>query len=250
MTYRVIGSRLNRVAGTYPRAVASISTALGRDRTRRSDAASRRLRWHRYLTFGVFAFVLAVGAYAIKEHPAEYASSGTIVFVGADTIAQREARSDKLVDTTTQSVLSRFSSLTVVGDIFSRTYQSWGKRTALEQEGLRGHLLVTTKTDVSSDTPDHGPVIVFTVVSADPLAARDGVRLVIDDLQQELARWQQGADPTLSVSDTTITEPVLGVLASGSKPRATVGFVVLAALLAWLVGQVDRRRMNSRHLAT
>lgn len=193
--------------------------------------------------------MVAIGAYTVKSHPQKYASSGTVVFVGSDTIAQREARNDKLVDPTTQSVLSRFSSLTVVGDIFSRTYQSWGKRTALARAGLRGRLLVTTKTDVSSDTPDHGPVIVFTVVADDPLAARDGVRIVIDDLQKELARWQQGADPTLSVTDTTITQPAPGELASGSKSRAAVGFVALAALLAWLVGQIDLS-IRSRRLST
>ena len=204
---------------------------------------------HRFLTLAVFGFVVAIGAYSVKEHPAEYASSGTVVFVGSDTISQREARSDKLVDPTTQSVLARFSNLTVVGDIFSRTYQSWGKQTALKQHGLRGRLLVTTKTDVASDTPDHGPVIVFTVVSSDPLAAQDGVRLVIDDLQKELARWQQGADPSLSVTDTTITQSTPGVLASGSKSRSAVGFVVLAALLAWLVGQIDNWR-RSRQYAT
>ncbi len=197
---------------------------------------------------GVFGLVLAIGAYTIKAHPLQYASSGTVVFVAADTIAQREARNDKFVDHTKQSVLSRFSSLTVVGDIFSRTYQSWGKRTALEQQGLRGRLFVTTRTDVSSDTPDHGPVIVFEVVAADPLVARDGVRLVIDDLQEELARWQRGADPTLSVTDTTIAAPAPGVLASGSKSRSAVGFVVFGALLAWSVGQIDLRRRSRRLL--
>ena len=121
--------------------------------------------------------VVAIGAYTIKSHPVQYASSGTVVFVAPDTIAQREARNDKFVDHASQSVLARFSSLTVVGDIFSRTYQSWGKHTALEQQGLRGRLFVSTRTDVSSDTPDHGPVIVFEVLAADPLAARDGVRI-------------------------------------------------------------------------
>jgi hypothetical protein len=201
---------------------------------------------HRYLTVGVFGVVLAIGAYTIKTHPAQYASSGTVVFVAPDTIAQREARNDKFVDHASQSVLARFSSLTVVGDIFSRTYQSWGKRMALEQQGLRGRLFVTTRTDVSSDTPDHGPVIVFEVLAADPLAARDGVRLVIDDLQQELDRWQHGADPTLSVTDTTIAAPAPGVLASGSRSRSAAGFVVFAALLAWLVGQIDLRRRSRR----
>jgi hypothetical protein len=201
---------------------------------------------HRYLTVGVFGVALAIGAYTIKTHPAQYASSGTVVFVAPDTIAQREARNDKFVDHASQSVLARFSSLTVVGDIFSRTYQSWGKRMALEQQGLRGRLFVTTRTDVSSDTPDHGPVIVFEVLAADPLAARDGVRLVIDDLQQELDRWQHGADPTLSVTDTTIAAPAPGVLASGSRSRSAAGFVVFAALLAWLVGQIDLRRRSRR----
>jgi hypothetical protein len=168
--------------------------------------------------------------------------------VAPDTIAQREARNDKFVDHASQSVLARFSSLTVVGDIFSRTYQSWSKQTALKQQGLRGRLFVTTKTDVSSDTPDHGPVIVFEVVAADPLAARDGVRLVIDDLQDELARWQRGADPTLSVTDTTIAAPVPGVLASGSRSRSAVGFVVFGALLAWSVGQIDLWRRSRRLL--
>jgi hypothetical protein len=226
--------------------VASISTALGRTRTRRRYAARRGLGLHRYLTIGLFGVVLAIGAFSIKAHPVQYSSSGTVVFVASETIAQRESRNDKFVDHTTQSVLSRFNNLTVVGDIFSRTYQSWGKRTALQQQGLRGRLLVTTKTDVSSDTPDHGPVIVFEVVAADPLAARDGVRLVIDDLQKELARWQQGADPTLSVTDTTITAPAPGVLASGSKSRTAAGFVVFGALLAWLVGEIDGWRRSRR----
>lgn len=203
---------------------------------------------HRYLTLGVFAIVLAIGAYTIKQHPAQYASTGTVVFVGSDTISQREARSDEIVDPTTQSVLARFPNLRVVGDIFLRTYESWGKRTSLEAQGLRGRLLVTTKSDVLSDTPGHGPVIVFTVVAGDPLAARDGARLVVADVQEELARWQRGADPTLSVTGTTITSPQPGVLASGSKSRATVGFVVLAALLAWLVGQIDRWRRSRRLL--
>jgi hypothetical protein len=203
---------------------------------------------HRYLTIGVFGVVLAVGAYTIKAHPAQYASSGTVVFVAPDTIAQREARNDKFVDHASQSVLARFTSLTVVGDIFSRTYQSWGKRMALEQQGLRGSLFVTTRTDVSSDTPDHGPVIVFKVLAADPLAAQSGVRLVIDDLQKELDRWQRGADPTLSVTDTTIAAPTPGVLASGSKLRSAVGFVVLGALLAWVVGQIGLRRRSRRLL--
>jgi hypothetical protein len=209
-------------------------------------AARRGLIVHRYLTIGVFGVVLAIGAYTVKAHPLQYSSSGTVVFVASETIAQREARNDKFVDHASQSVLSRFNNLIVVGDIFSRTYQSWGKRTALQQQGLRGHLLVTTKTDVTSDTPDHGPVIVFEVVSSDPLAARDGVRLVIDDLKQELARWQQGADPTLSVTDTTITAPAPGVLASGSKSRAAVGIVAFGALLAWLVGEIDRWRRSRR----
>jgi hypothetical protein len=234
--------------GTYPRGVASISTALGRTRTRRRHAARRHLGLHRYLTIGVFGVVLAIGAYSVRAHPVQYSSSGTVVFVGSETIAQRESRNDKLVDHSSQSVLSRFNNLTVVGDIFSRTYQSWGKRTALAQQGLSGRLFVTTKTDVSSDTPDHGPVIVFQVVAADPLAARDGVRLVIDDLKKELARWQQGADPTLSVTDTTITAPAPGVLASGSKSRATVAFIVFGALLAWLVGEIDRWRRSRRLL--
>ncbi|MEY2524458.1 MAG: hypothetical protein QOJ66_3023 [Ilumatobacteraceae bacterium] len=231
---------------TYPPGVASTSTALRRTRTRPRYAALGGLRLHRYLTVGVFGVALAIGAYTIKTHPAQYASSGTVVFVAPDTIAQREARNDKFVDHASQSVLARFSSLTVVGDIFSRTYQSWGKRMALEQQGLRGRLFVTTRTDVSSDTPDHGPVIVFEVLAADPLAARDGVRLVIDDLQQELDRWQHGADPTLSVTDTTIAAPAPGVLASGSRSRSAAGFVVFAALLAWLVGQIDLRRRSRR----
>jgi hypothetical protein len=196
----------------------------------------------------VFGVVLVIGAYTIKAHPVQYASSGTVVFVAPDTIAQREARNDKFVDHASQSVLARFSNLTVVGDIFSRTYHSWGKRTALEQQGLRGRLFVTTRTDVSSDTPDHGPVIVFEVLAADPLAARDGVRLVIDDLQKELTRWQRGADPTLSVTDTTIAAPGPGVPAGGSKARSAVAFVVLGALLAWLVGQIDLRRRSRRLL--
>ena len=206
------------------------------------------LRLHRLLTVGVFGVVLAIGAYAIKSHPAQYSSSGTVVFVAPDTIAQREARNDKYVDHASQSVLARFSSLTVVGDIFSRTYQSWGKRMALEQEGLRGRLFVTTRTDVSSDTPDHGPVIVFEVLAADPTAALNGVRLVIDDLQRELDRWQRGADPTLSVTKTTIAAPAPGVLASGSRSRSAARFVVFAALLAWLVGQIDIRRRSRRLL--
>ena len=127
---------------------------------------------HRYLTIGVFGVVLAIGAYAIKAHPVQYSSSGTVVFVAPDTIAQREARNNKIVDHASQSVLARFSSMRVVGDIFSRTYQSWAKRTALQQQGLRGRLFVSTRTDVSSDTPDHGPVIVFEVLAADPLAAQ------------------------------------------------------------------------------
>jgi hypothetical protein len=101
---------------------------------------------------------------------------------------------------------------------------------------------------VSSDTPDHGPVIVFQVLAADPLAALNGVRLVIDDLQSELDRWQRGADPTLSVTDTTIAAPAPGVLASGSRSRSAAGFVVFAALLAWLVGQIDLRRRSRRLL--
>jgi hypothetical protein len=228
--------------------VASIPTALRRTRTRPRYAALGGLGLHRYLTLGVFGVVLAIGAYTIKAHPVQYASSGTVVFVAPDTIAQRESRNDKFVDHASQSVLARFSSLTVVGDIFSRTYQSWGKRTALEQQGLRGRLFVTTKTDVSSDTPDHGPVIVFEVLAADPLAARDGVRLVINDLQMELDRWQRGADPTLSVTDTTIAAPAPGVVASGSKSRSVVGFVVFGALLAWSVGQIDFRRRSRRVL--
>ena len=201
---------------------------------------------HRYLTLGVFGVVLAIGAYTVKAHPVQYASSGTVVFVAPDTIAQREARNDKFVDHFSQSVLARFSSLTVVGDIFSRTYQNWAKRTALEQQGLRGNLFVSTRTDVSSDTPDHGPVIVFEVLAADPLAARDGVRLVIDDLQRELDRWQRGADPTLSVTDTVLASPAPGLPATGSKARSVVGFVVFGALLAWSVGQIDLRRRSRR----
>ncbi len=217
-----------------------------RPREQRAARTRRAVRLHHLVTWGVFVGVVGVGGVVIKSHPVKYVSSGAIVFVGSETITEREARSDEKVDPSTQSVLARFGNPTVVADIFARKYESWAKQTELARAGLRGTLLVTTATNVSSDTPDHGPVIVFAVSGDDPTDTAKGVVMTIADLQKELAKWQKGADPSLSVSISTVTPPSPGLPASGSRSRAAVGVVAFAALFAWLVGLADRERRSRR----
>lgn len=199
-----------------------------------------RRRFHRLITWGLFGAIVLGGAYAITTHPMKYVSSATVVIVGSETVPQRAARLGEDVDPATQSVLARFGNLTVSADIFARIYESWLKQTQLARNGLNGMLDVTTKTSVVSDTPDHGPVLVFEVTSADPGSARRGVALAIADLKVEMTKWQAGADPDLSVSAVTITQPLAGLPAYGSRPRSAVGVIAFAALMAWLVGQADR----------
>lgn len=204
---------------------------------RAATTAPARSRGRRLLTSAVFLTTVLTGAVIIATHPVKYVSSGTVVIVGTETVAQLESRSEKTVNPADQSVLARFGDPTVVGDIFARIFSSSSRRTELERAGMRGNLEITTRRTVASLTPDHGPVIVFTVVSGSPGQARAGVELALKDFRAELARWQQGAAPGLSVSSATVTSPLDGVPLSGSRPRATVGVVALAALLAWAVGR-------------
>lgn len=213
----------------------------------------RRTRTHRLLTWGLFVLIVGGGAFVIKTHQTVYSSSGTVLMVGPESLAQREASGREVVDAAAQSGLARFGDPTVVGDIFARIYSSWAKQQELSRDGLRGKLTVTTRSSVASSTPDHGPVIVFTVVSSDPMLARDGVNMVLADVDRELHTMQRGSDPSLSVNDVKITVPTLGQQVSGSRPRSAVAVVTFGALLAWLVGQLDllrRARLRRSAAAT
>jgi hypothetical protein len=125
-------------------------------------------------------------------------------------------------------------------------YQSRGKKEQLAAEGLVGRLTVTTKSNIASQTPDHGPVLVFTVASPTPAAAAAGARLVTDDLQRELDARQAGFDPYLSVSMAVVSISDVGVLSSGSRIRAAVGFFALAMFLGWVSGRLFDLRTARR----
>lgn len=186
----------------------------------------------------VFPMIVLFGALVVISHPVRYASSGTVAIIGSETAAQRETRIGKPVDPRYESVLARFRDPTVVSDIFVRVYSSWTKQEALRKRGLVGELGVSGRTSVASLTPDHGPIVVFTVVSGSGEEARLGVKLVVDDFERELRVWQAGAFPSLSVSVAVITAPSGGVPLGGSRPRAAVAVVVFGALAAWLLGRL------------
>lgn len=205
---------------------------------------------HRLLTWGVFVVIVLGGAFVVATHPVEYATSGAVVFTGSQTPFEREAATQAPVDPATQSVLSRFGDPTVVADMMARTFESPAKQQQLRDQGMKGRLVITTKTSIVSDTPDHGPVMVFTAYGADPVSTRNDVRLAMEDLPKELERWQQGADPNLSVSFATVLGPKDGVREFGSKIRSAVAIVAAAALIGWSLGQIHlygtRRWMRRR----
>lgn len=174
----------------------------------------------------------------VATHPIEYATSGAVVFTGSQTPFEREAATQQPVDPATQSVLSRFGDPTVVADMMARTYQSAAKQQQLRDQGLKGRLVITTKTSIISDTPDHGPVMVISSFGADPVSTRNDVKMVMEDLPKELERWQQGADPNLSVSFATVLGPKDGVREFGSKIRSAVAIIAAAALIGWSLGQI------------
>jgi hypothetical protein len=207
-------------------------------------------RRRRLLTWIVFASVLLSGAYAVAKHPKQYYANSTVVIVGAPTVPAAEVTRGTTIDPSTQSPLARFGNTRVVGDIFARVYQSSAKREQLAGEGLVGKLTVTTKSNIASQTPDHGPVLVFTVASHTAAAAAAGARLVTEDLQQELDARQAGFDPDLSVSMAVVSISDVGIIGSGSRLRAAVGFLALALFLGWVTGRayeavVARRQRRS-----
>jgi len=193
---------------------------------------------HRLLTWGVFVAIVLIGAFVVATHPVEYATSGAVVFTGSQTPFEREAATQQPVDPASQSVLSRFGDPTVVADMMARTFDSAAKQQELRDKGMKGRLVITTKTSIVSDTPDHGPVMVLTSYGADPVSTRNDVRLAMEELPKELERWQKGADPNLSVSFATVLGPKDGVREFGSKIRSAVAIVAAAALIGWSLGQI------------
>jgi hypothetical protein len=190
----------------------------------------------------VGALVLAIGAWSLVSHKPTYAASNTVVFVASPTLGELELTTGRPVAPSAQSDLARFKDMTVVGDIFARVYRSRTKYDQLVSEGLEGRLDVTTKREVLSDAPDHGPVIVFTVQSRSPSAAVSGAALVANDLKNELSRRQAGADPALTVTAAVVSLADQAQLVKGSRVRSAVAFFVLALLVGWLTGRAFRAR--------
>jgi hypothetical protein len=188
--------------------------------------------------------MLAIGGATVVSHKPTYAASSTLVFVGSPTVDELEVATGRPVDPSAESDLARFRDTTVVGDIFARVYRSRTKYDQLVSAGLDGRLDVTTKREVLSDAPDHGPVIVFTVLARSPAAAILGAGLVANDLQKELRERQAGANPALTVTANLVALPAQAELVKGSRVRSAVAFFVLALLVGWLAGKAFNARRD------
>jgi hypothetical protein len=204
-------------------------------------------RGHRHLPGLVAgALVLALGAWSVMSHETSYAASATVVLVGPPTLSQLEVTTGQAINPNRQSELARFGDPTVVGDIFARIYQSRTKYDELVAAGLRGRLTVTTKREVLSDEPDHGPVLVFTMISPSPSDAIAGTTMVAADLQRELGQRQVGADPALNVTATVVSVADEALPVKASRVRSAVAFFALALLVGWLTGKAFGARANLR----
>jgi hypothetical protein len=211
---------------------------------------SRALKVGRFLgrhaEWIVAGIVLMVGANSVLTYDPGYVASATVVFVDTPTVEQYAIATQELIDPLSQSPLARFQDATIVGDVFARLYRSAGKLQQLRSDGLRGRLVITTKTSVLSDTPDHGPVFVMTVVAPTPATAEEGAALVLADVVAELAQQQAGYDPALSVGAAVLATPIEGSPVSGSRMRATFGFTMLALLLLISVRRVRLKIQAAR----
>ena len=186
--------------------------------------------------------MLAVGAWSVVSHKTSYAANTTVVLETPPTIYQQAATTGQNINPNRQSDLARFGDVVVVSDIFARIYQSRTKYDELVAAGLHGRLTVTTKREVLSDAPDHGPVLVFTVQASSPTDAIAGAAMVAIDLQRELAQRQEGADPALTVTAAVVSSPDEALPVKGSRVRSAVAFFVLSLLVGWLTGKAFTAR--------
>lgn len=182
------------------------------------------------LSLALAGLICLIGAAAVVLHPKQYVSSATLVMVGAPTVAEREVSTRTTIDPKLRSWLARFNSPTVVADIYARVYRSPTKLAELRSRGVTGRLLVTTKSSVSSDSPDHGPVVVLSIYSPSPAGSQQQLQTVVDDFEQRLVDDQHGSDPSLSVTTAIASQSAGALLVSGSRARAAFGFVGLAVV--------------------
>lgn len=205
------------------------------------------------LSLAVAALVCIIGATAVVLHTKQYVSSATLVMVGAPTVAEREITTRTTIDPKLRSWLARFNNQTVVADIYARVYRSSSKLAELRSEGVTGRLVVATKSNVTSDSPNHGPVVVLSVYSGSPASSQSQLQTVVDDFQQQLLDDQRGSDPSLSVTTAIAAQSAGALLVTGSRARAAFGFVGLGSvaglvLFALLTRSFRRPRLVASNL--
>jgi len=187
---------------------------------------------HRRIGLGIGLVILVVGAASSLLHPTRYESSASLVLLSGLQPYQLSLALNEPVAGTDQSPLAR-SGNAVVAELLDRIYSGSAKRDQLAEQGLDGHYIVSTLTRPRSGglVPEPVPVFAITAVSSSPDAARQGAELVVADVQQELARLQDGYDPRMSVHASHASEPTVALPTGGSKVRLAGGFGLLAVIV-------------------